>query len=114
MRRAFAELWPPELRGRRSKDSFGEVFLDSLRPLARELLESGRPLQVLQRGYIEAASLRRRLERLTLSLSCNENQLRHIILLEYWLRTLESPEESEPEISIVSNMEPQMNADERR
>ena len=38
MRRTFQDLWPPELRRRRSKDSFGGVFLDSLRPLAAGLL----------------------------------------------------------------------------
>jgi hypothetical protein len=88
MRRAFRDLWPPALRGRRSKDGFGGVFLDSLRPLAQDLLQAGRPLQVVERGYIDGTSLRRRLERLTLSLPCNEGQLRHIILLELWLRTL--------------------------
>jgi asparagine synthase (glutamine-hydrolysing) len=86
MRRAFQQLWPVELRQRRSKDLFGGVFLDSLRPLANQLLKRDQPLQVVERGYVERPSLEARLERLALSMSCNENQLRQIILLEYWLR----------------------------
>jgi asparagine synthase (glutamine-hydrolysing) len=85
MRRAFEALWPPELRRRRSKGSFAGVFLDSLRPLARELLEE-RGLQVVERGYLEPASLKQRLVKLTQSLNCNEPQLRHVILFELWLR----------------------------
>ena len=85
MRKAFASLWPPELRKRRSKGSFAGVFGDSLRPMARLMLEQ-RSLQVVERGYIEPASLKRRLEKFTQSLDCNEPQLRHVILFEFWLR----------------------------
>jgi asparagine synthase (glutamine-hydrolysing) len=90
MRRAFHELWPPALRQRRSKDAFGGVFLNSLRPLARELVTQPQRLQVVERGYVEAASLKKRLERLSHSLDCNEPQLRQIMLLEFWLRARES------------------------
>jgi asparagine synthase (glutamine-hydrolysing) len=86
MRRAFQTLWPPELRQRRSKDSFGGVFLDSLRPLAAALLKNGRPIELVERGYVDRASLADRLVRVTNSLECNEPQLRQIILLEFWLR----------------------------
>jgi asparagine synthase (glutamine-hydrolysing) len=86
MRRALHDLWPAELRKRRSKGSFTGVFLDSLRPLAQSMLQE-RSLQVVERGYLESSSLRRRLEKLTQSLDCNESQLRQIILLEFWLRT---------------------------
>lgn len=89
MKRSFHELWPPELRTRKSKDAFGGVFLDSLRPLANQLLERPQQLQVVERGYVDPVSLKRRLERLTHSLDCNEGQLRHIILLEFWLRARE-------------------------
>ena len=85
MRRAFHELWPAELRTRRSKDSFAGVFLDCLRPLASMLLRQPN-LQVVDRGYVDAGSFRQRLDRLTQSLDCNEAQLRLIILLELWLR----------------------------
>jgi asparagine synthase (glutamine-hydrolysing) len=68
MRKAFHELWPPALRQRRSKDAFGGVFLNSLRPLARELLRQPQRLQVVERGYVEAASLKKRLEGLSHSL----------------------------------------------
>lgn len=85
MRRALHDLWPQELRKRRSKGSFGGVFLDSLRPLARGLIEQ-RSLQVVERGYVSPSSLKKRLELLTQSLDCNEGQLRQIVLLELWLR----------------------------
>ena len=96
MRRAFSHLWPAELRKRRSKDGFGGVFLDSLRPLAHELLKPGRPLQVVESGYVDRQSIERRLDRLSLSLSCNESQLRQIILLELWLRARERRHRPEP------------------
>jgi hypothetical protein len=86
MRRAFQGFWPAELRRRRSKDAFGGVFLDSLRPLAAKLLREPDSIEVVERGYVDAASLRKRLEQLTHSLDCNEPQLRQIILLEFWLR----------------------------
>ena len=87
MRRAFRPFWPPELRRRGSKDSFGRVFLDALRPLAVDLLGDVDRLQVVERGYVDPVSLRKRLERLVHSLDCNQPQLRLIILLELWLRT---------------------------
>ena len=88
MRRAFQELWPPELRKRRSKDSFNSVFLDSLRPLADMLRRQPR-LQVVERGFVDPQSLNGRLEKFSHSLDCNEPQLRQIILLEIWLRNRE-------------------------
>ena len=87
MRRAFRELWPPELRRRRSKDAFTGVFLESLRPLAGEMLKQPRRLQVVERGYVDSVSLKKRLELISHSLDCNEPQLRQIILLEFWLRS---------------------------
>ena len=90
MRKAFHELWPPELRKRRSKDAFGGVFLDSLRPLAQGLLKQPERLQVVERGYVDVESWKKRLEQLSHSLDCNEPQLRQIILLELWLRGREN------------------------
>lgn len=90
MRRAFHNLWPPGLRTRRSKDSFGGVFLDALRPLAMELLERPGDLQVVERGYVDRENLNKRLHQLVHSLDCNEPQLRQIILLEFWLRGRET------------------------
>jgi len=86
MRLAFHDLWPPELRKRCSKDSFGGVLLDSLRPVAQRLAQKPSRLLVVERGYVEAKSLEQRLNRLALALECNEPQLRQIILLELWLR----------------------------
>lgn len=86
MRRAFAGILPPQLRQRRSKDYFGAVFLESLRPLAEALLSQRSPLEVVERGYVDPSSLRDRLHRLTHAVGCNEPQLRQIILLELWLK----------------------------
>ena len=96
MRRAFQGLWPAELRKRRSKDSFGGVFLESLRPLANELLKGPRQMQVVERGYVEVESIKKRLERLSHSLECNEPQLRQIILLEFWLRGCDKRPRAQP------------------
>lgn len=89
MRRALGQYWPPELRHRRSKDALGGVFLESLRPLAHAFLQPGQPLRVVECGYVDRASLNQRLDRLSMSLGCNETQLRQIILLELWLRQRE-------------------------
>ncbi len=86
MRRAFKHFWPPELRTRRSKDAFGGVFLNALRPLVPSLANCVEELQLVQRGIVEPANLRRRLDRLVHSLDCNAGQLRRLILLELWLR----------------------------
>lgn len=86
MRRALSPLWPPELRRRRSKDTFSTIFFEALRPLARLMLHEPGKLEVVERGYVEPASLKNRLQQLTHSLECNEPQLRQIILLEFWLR----------------------------
>jgi asparagine synthase (glutamine-hydrolysing) len=87
MRRAFQDFWPPELRTRRSKDSFGGVLMDALRPLAKKMSTAMPNLEVVERGYVDAESLAHRLKQLELSLDCNEPQLRQIIALEFWLRS---------------------------
>jgi len=83
MRRAFAQLLPPEIVRRRSKGSFTSEFLKTVRPAAKTLLNG--QLQVVERGYVEP-TVRERIERITQSLDCNEPQLRHVIMLELWLR----------------------------
>jgi hypothetical protein len=45
---------------------------------------------LVERGYVDLTSLRKRLELLSHSLECNEPQLRQIILLELWLQSLEN------------------------
>ena len=88
MRRALATMWPAVLRGRRSKGLFGSLYLKAFRPLAAKLLRARR-WRVVERGWIERASLTSRLERLTRGLACEQHQLRQILLLEYWLRNRE-------------------------
>lgn len=86
MRRAFRELLPAEVVRRRSKASFTGTFLRSVRPAASALLNRSRPLLVSEYGYVDPTKVRERLERITQSLTCNEPQLRQIVLLEHWLR----------------------------
>jgi asparagine synthase (glutamine-hydrolysing) len=93
MRRALADLWPPKLRKRRSKGLFGAPWHEALEPLARDLLQTRR-WQVVERGFVDRASFRSRLERLTAGLDCNETQLQKIVLLELWLRNCWDADES--------------------
>ena len=85
MRSAFSDLWPSKVRERRSKASFGTPWQEALRPLAHMLLQE-KQLEVVERGFVDRASVRSRLERLSVELDCNSAQLRQIILLELWLR----------------------------
>jgi hypothetical protein len=85
MRSALSDLWPPTLRKRRSKGLFDAPWLEALRPLARDLLKA-RQLEVVERGFVDRASVRSRLERLAGGLECNVFQLQQIVLLELWLR----------------------------
>ena len=87
MRRAFSAMWPAALRGRRSKSLFGSSYLKAFRPLAVRLLQT-RPWRVAQRGWIDPNSFACRLARLSGGLECDQ-QLRRILLLEYWLRNRE-------------------------
>ena len=89
MRRALAGLVPAPILARRSKSAYNGAFLEALRPLAWQMLEESPRLQVVQRGFIEPASLEARLRLLTQRLECNEPQLRRVILLEFWLRNRE-------------------------
>ena len=85
MRSALSDLWPLKLQARRSKGLFNTPWQEALRPLAYALLQS-RELHSVARGFVDRASVRSRLERLSAGFDCNESQLRNIILLELWLR----------------------------
>lgn len=85
MRSTFADMWPPRLRERRSKGLFNTAWHEALRPIARALLE-GRQLHVVERGFVDRTSILSRLGRLSEGLECNDSQLRHVMLLELWLR----------------------------
>ena len=82
-------MWPAVLRDRRSKGLFSSPYLRAFRPLASKLLQTRR-WRVVERGWIERASLTSRLERMTRGLACQQHQLRQILLLEYWVRNRES------------------------
>ena len=85
MRTALSDLWPAKLRSRRSKGSFGDPWQDAMRPMVQTLRQSSE-LQVVERGFVDRASVHARLERLATGLDCNGSQLRQIILMEFWLR----------------------------
>ena len=85
MRSAFSDYWPTKLRERRSKGVFNAPWQAALRPLARALA-GAKQLHVVERGYVNHAGVRSRLQRLCQGLDCNEHQLRQIIMLELWLR----------------------------
>ena len=85
MRSALSDLWPLKLQKRRSKGLFNTPWQEALRPLARILLQA-RQLDLVERGFVDRASMRSRLQRLYAGLDCNEYQLRYIIMLELWLR----------------------------
>ena len=85
MRRALADLWPDKVRSRRSKGFFNTPWLEALRPLARDLLKQ-RHIEVVERGFVDRASLLLRLERLSAGLEGDAAQLRQIMLFEFWLR----------------------------
>ena len=89
MRRALSAMWPAALRGRRSKSLFSSSYFKAFRPLAVSLLQARR-WRVVERGWIDRESLASRLEHLSRGLECNQQQLRQILLLEYWLRNRES------------------------
>lgn len=90
MRRALSPMWPAALRGRRSKGLFGSSYLKAFGPLAAKLLHDPRRWRVVERGWVERASLSSRLERLARGIESQQHQLRQTLLLEYWLRNRES------------------------
>ena len=78
---------PGGILKRRSKATYDGVFRNAMLPLAAELLDSRRPLHLVERGYIDVASLTNRLTLFREGLDCNASQLRYVILLEFWLRS---------------------------
>jgi asparagine synthase (glutamine-hydrolysing) len=85
MRRALAHLWPPSLQGRRSKGLFNVPWIRSLQPLATSMLASSRWL-VVEHGWVDRGRALDKLRRLLQGIDCDDPELRHLILLEYWLR----------------------------
>ena len=85
MRSALSDLWPVKLRHRRSKGLFHVPSQESLRQLARILLND-RELHLVERGFVDRQSVLSRMQRLSTGLDCNIAQLRYVILLELWLR----------------------------
>jgi hypothetical protein len=85
MRSGLSDFWPRKLRMRRSKGLFDLPWQEALRPLALSILRTGK-LHLDEHGYLDHGSVLARLQRLSAGLDCNEGQLQHIILLEFWLR----------------------------
>jgi len=85
MRSALCDLWPLELRRRRSKGLFDVPWQEAMQGLADTLLGKTH-LNVVELGFIDSDSILSRLQRLSSGLDCNHSQLRNIIVLELWLR----------------------------
>jgi hypothetical protein len=90
MRRAFSELLPSSLVRRRSKGTFDAFFRTALTALAREALRDSKGMRLAERGYVDSANVGSHLMRYIQGLECNEAQLRHFLLLEFWLRGWEA------------------------
>jgi asparagine synthase (glutamine-hydrolysing) len=102
MRRAFANLLPPMVLNRKSKAAYTSTYVGALIPLAAAMVREPRKIQIVERGYADAASLLGRLEKFTQGLECNESQLRPMILFEYWLRNRENALRESPEHTPLS------------
>jgi asparagine synthase (glutamine-hydrolysing) len=86
MRRALAGFVPAQVLNRRSKTGYNDVFRQSLVPMAKTLLAAPTGLLLAERGFVEEGSVRNRLRCFARGMASNETQLRHIILMEFWLR----------------------------
>jgi len=112
MRRAFSGILPPAIAARKSKATYTAVYRKSLIPLAAELLKRPASIRLVELGYLDGQSLAGRLERMVEGLQCNESQLRHVILLEFWLRKWErgarsaGSAEIEPPAGALTSVEP--------
>jgi len=89
MRRAFANLLPPAIVNRKSKETYEQPFRQALLPLAAALLAEPGKIRSVERGFVERDTLLERLQRFAQGLDCNEIQLRQILLFEFWLRNRE-------------------------
>jgi len=87
MRRALSSILPEEIVRRRSKAGYNSVFRKTLVPLAHGLAKDPRPLALEDQGFLVGQNFRERLRRLEQGLECGEPQLRHLILMELWLRS---------------------------
>jgi hypothetical protein len=86
MRSAFAEFLPASVVRRRSKATFDTAFRAALTALAREVLVDAKNMQLAERGYVDAATAESHLKRYVEGLKCNEGEIRHLLLFEFWLR----------------------------
>jgi hypothetical protein len=87
MRRALSGILPAEIVRRRSKAGYNSVFRKTLVPLAHGLANDSQPLLLEDQGFLIGSNFRQRLRRLVQGLECSEPQLRHLILMELWLRS---------------------------
>jgi asparagine synthase (glutamine-hydrolysing) len=89
MRRAFSEFLPSAILQRRSKATYTQVYRQALIPLATQMLSQRDQIRLVAHGYVDGPSVTERLERFLQGLDCNEQQLRHLLLFEFWLRKRE-------------------------
>src|SRR5262249_21643731 len=87
MRRAFTGLLPDKIARRRSKMTYSAMYLEAIKPLPAEYVKQPGEMRLVQLGYLDRENIAQRMTRLAQGLDCNETQLRHVILLETWLRS---------------------------
>jgi asparagine synthase (glutamine-hydrolysing) len=86
MRSTLSNLWPVNLRMRRSKGLFNLPWQEALRAVAHVLMKSNK-LHLVERGFVDRTSLLSRLERLSAGLDCNLDQITNVVILELWLQS---------------------------
>ncbi len=91
MRRAFATLLPAPVVSRKSKAVYTQPYRQALLSLASVLAAEPRKIRTVELGFLERDSLLERLRRFSQGLDCHENQLRQVLLFEFWLRNREKP-----------------------
>jgi len=91
MRRAFATFLPAPIANRKSKAVYTQPYRQALLSLAAVLMAEPDKIRTVELGFLERDNLRERLQRFSQGLDCNENQLRQILLFEFWMRNREKP-----------------------
>ena len=89
MRRAFAALLPEPVANRKSKAVYTQPFRQALVSMAAVLWPTPK-IRTVDLGSSERDNLLERLRRFSQGLDCNENQLRQILLFEFWIRSREN------------------------
>jgi asparagine synthase (glutamine-hydrolysing) len=89
MREAFRGILPAMVGKRQSKSSYTQTYRQAFQPLAADVAASGiADMHLVKAGVLDGESLRKRIQMFRQGLPCNEHRLRHILLLEFWIRNV--------------------------